>query len=220
MASIGRKHAYRFGYLKSEQWQNVRAAVLVRDDAKCWFCGVRDLSNDIHHVVYPDNVWKTESKHCITLCRDCHDKVHVLLKLNGGSDWVNNVAKKINPLRFSFKKQFSDFRENAHSIKKVLLGRISARLGSIKIRVSNLKRRQELQQKRASKIYPSSHCTLCKKESITTPKTVFRLTSDWQLCASCFGLFTFATPLNPRTADVKKCVDSIRRLCKPVDSSP
>jgi len=74
--SIARKHAYRFGYLKSEQWQNVRLEVLVRDGGKCRMCGHFSLSNDVHHCYYPKDVWETQPTHCITLCRECHDKIH------------------------------------------------------------------------------------------------------------------------------------------------
>lgn len=77
---IAEKHAYRFGYLKSEQWQNVRAEVLARDGAKCFLCGQFGLSNDVHHKQYPSNVWETKAEHCITLCRKCHHKIHVITK--------------------------------------------------------------------------------------------------------------------------------------------
>jgi len=76
---IESKHAYRFGYLKSEQWQNVRAEVLARDDARCLVCGERNISNDIHHCRYPESVWDTTADDCITLCRFCHDKMHELI---------------------------------------------------------------------------------------------------------------------------------------------
>lgn len=77
--SIAGKHSYRFEYLKSEEWGNVRAEVLARDGAKCLICGERDISNDVRHCRYPKSFWNTKASDCITLCRFCHDKMHELM---------------------------------------------------------------------------------------------------------------------------------------------
>lgn len=77
--SIEGKHAYRFGYLKSEQWSNVRLEALVREKAKCQICGEESISNDAHHIWYPDNIYETTERHLAILCRPCHDFVHVML---------------------------------------------------------------------------------------------------------------------------------------------
>lgn len=74
--SVATKHAYRFGYLKSEEWGYVRAEVLARDNATCAICSIRSLSNDVHHYRYPRNIWDTTASYCVTLCRECHDTVH------------------------------------------------------------------------------------------------------------------------------------------------
>jgi len=77
--SIASKHAYRFGYLKSDKWQNVRLEALVREKAKCEICGEESISNDAHHIWYPPNVYDTTPDHLVILCRVCHDFVHVML---------------------------------------------------------------------------------------------------------------------------------------------
>ena len=77
--SIESKHAYRFGYLKSEQWQSVRLEALAREGGKCQICGEESISNDAHHIWYPDNIYQTTSRHLAVLCRPCHDLLHVLL---------------------------------------------------------------------------------------------------------------------------------------------
>lgn len=84
--SIAAKHAYRFGYLKSEQWQNVRVEVLARRKATCVLCGKVDLSNDVHHCVYPRNIWHTQPEHCTVLCRQCHESAHKTIK--GRMSWA------------------------------------------------------------------------------------------------------------------------------------
>jgi len=76
--SIETKHAYRFGYLKSEQWQTVRIAALAREKAKCQICGHESVFNDAHHVWYPPNIWRTTEKHLVVLCRECHDFIHIV----------------------------------------------------------------------------------------------------------------------------------------------
>jgi hypothetical protein len=91
--SIAGKHAYRFGYLKSEQWQTVRAEVLARDGAKCFLCDAFNLSNDVHHKEYPKNVWETQARHCITLCRKCHHKIHIAQK--HGIIFTDSVLKRL-----------------------------------------------------------------------------------------------------------------------------
>lgn len=78
MASIARKHFYRFRYLKSDHWQDLRLRKLVSVDAKCQRCGHRDLSNDIHHLRYK-KLYDVELSDLIVLCRKCHEIVHEAL---------------------------------------------------------------------------------------------------------------------------------------------
>lgn len=75
MSSIERKHFYRFEYLKSEHWKDLRIAKLASVDAACARCGERDLSNDVHHVRYK-NLYDVVLKDLIVLCRHCHEMVH------------------------------------------------------------------------------------------------------------------------------------------------
>lgn len=76
---IEARHAYRFGYLKSEHWQNLRLNKLAREDARCFFCNKRDLSNDVHHVFYRDNIFETQEGDLRVLCREHHDRLHELM---------------------------------------------------------------------------------------------------------------------------------------------
>lgn len=77
--SIEGQHAYRFGYLKSEQWKTVRVEALAREKGKCQICGEESISNDAHHIWYPANIYETTERHLVILCRPCHDFLHTML---------------------------------------------------------------------------------------------------------------------------------------------
>jgi len=66
---------YRNTYLKSEHWSNLRLFKLGSVDAKCNLCGVRDLSNDVHHIVYK-KLYDIELGDLVVVCRGCHKEVH------------------------------------------------------------------------------------------------------------------------------------------------
>jgi len=72
------KHHYRFKYLKSDHWQNLRLEKMVSVDARCKNCGARDLSNDVHHLRYK-KLYDVELNDLVVLCRGCHDLAHVAL---------------------------------------------------------------------------------------------------------------------------------------------
>lgn len=74
------KHHYRFKYLKSDHWQNLRLEKMVSVDAKCKKCGVRNLSNDVHHLRYK-KLYDVEITDLVVLCRECHDFAHEALDM-------------------------------------------------------------------------------------------------------------------------------------------
>lgn len=77
--SIESKHAYRFIFLKSDKWQQVRLEALARESGKCQICGEESIYNDAHHIWYPENIYETTERHLVILCRPCHDFVHAML---------------------------------------------------------------------------------------------------------------------------------------------
>lgn len=84
--SIEGKHAYRFGYLKSEEWKTVRIEALAREGGKCQVCGEESIFNDAHHIWYPENVYETTEEHLAILCRPCHELLHALMPESKTSD--------------------------------------------------------------------------------------------------------------------------------------
>jgi len=107
--SIAAKHAYRFGFLKSEKWSNVRLACLARDKGCCMGCGKFDLSNDAHHIEYPENWYDTKLHQLRTLCRECHERVHEIMEVNPEMGWKLIKAKvniERNPEYTQGKDQF------------------------------------------------------------------------------------------------------------------
>lgn len=76
--SVAGKHFYRFEYLKSDHWRNLRLEKLAKSYARCFYCLRRDLSNDVHHLNYR-NLYNVELDDLVVLCRTCHDKWHRVL---------------------------------------------------------------------------------------------------------------------------------------------
>lgn len=75
------KDEYRKGYydyIDSEEWKIKRAQVIERDGGRCRAC----LSNkylNIHHLTY-DRVFNESLNDLITVCHECHCKIHDLGK--------------------------------------------------------------------------------------------------------------------------------------------
>lgn len=83
---IEAKHAYRFGYLKSEEWQSVRIEALLRESAVCQICGHEEFSNDAHHVWYPKSIRDTAPEDLVILCRPCHELIHATMVIRRDRD--------------------------------------------------------------------------------------------------------------------------------------
>lgn len=78
--SIENKHAYRFGFLKSEEWRGIRLEALARAGARCKLCGDVDWANDAHHIRYRPKWADTKTKDLVVLCRKDHNLVHSVMR--------------------------------------------------------------------------------------------------------------------------------------------
>ena len=102
------KHSYRFVFLKSDKWKDVRYEALAREQMLCQICNEENFNSDAHHIFYPKSVWDTEADDLVILCRPCHEFCQILyiqqsnrekglLKFNQivttVQKWVNAKAK-------------------------------------------------------------------------------------------------------------------------------
>ena len=63
-------------YLRSERWLSLRFQALKRDDFVCQICGT-GINLRVHHVNYEHVGTDAELDDLITLCEECHSKVHL-----------------------------------------------------------------------------------------------------------------------------------------------
>ncbi len=64
-------------YLKSDHWLHFRERYFAKHKKVCYCCA-KD-ARDLHHTTY-EFIGKERLKDVKPLCRDCHDKVHTLIK--------------------------------------------------------------------------------------------------------------------------------------------
>ena len=64
-----------YGYLQSDEWKALRAQALKRDGYRCQMCG-SGTNLQAHHVSYEHLHTDEELDDVVTLCKECHKKVH------------------------------------------------------------------------------------------------------------------------------------------------
>ena len=73
-------------YLLSEHWKHIRDCALKRDGYTCRICGT-GINLRVHHVHYEHVGTELELDDVITLCEECHSKVHI-------NDYVHKEAQE------------------------------------------------------------------------------------------------------------------------------
>ena len=68
--------------LKDPRWQMKRLEILKRDNCTCKLCLSNKKTLHIHHKTYKGFIWEVDNKQLITLCKDCHEIVHNIIKAN------------------------------------------------------------------------------------------------------------------------------------------
>lgn len=59
-------------------WKSLSEYVKGLDGNKCVICGSKE-NLQVHHLFYPipqEHIWEVPLKFLVTLCKDCHNKVH------------------------------------------------------------------------------------------------------------------------------------------------
>ena len=103
----------RWDYQNGNQkgFYNVKAYVLHRDGYQCQKCKTKKGKLHVHHVVFRSNGGTDTPSNLITLCEDCHEKLH-----NGEFEIKvirskTKHATEIGIVKAQLKKQFGNFEE-------------------------------------------------------------------------------------------------------------
>ena len=60
----------------AEGFYNVKSAVLSRDNYTCQICGAKNTKLQVHHIRFRSDGGSNRMDNLVTLCKECHDKVH------------------------------------------------------------------------------------------------------------------------------------------------
>ena len=95
-----------YDYLETPEWRAQRNRVLTRDSHTCQICGKSDGEMNVHHICYIHPLSEMNDRDLITLCRDCHQKVHAVQeRMNGYAEdemkqlkktWAQKMAEEVN----------------------------------------------------------------------------------------------------------------------------
>ena len=80
----GYQQGFNYGY------SSRRSAVLCRDNYTCQCCGKKNCRLEVHHIKFKSNGGTDDEENLITLCEDCHKKVH------RGEIVLEKKPKKVN----------------------------------------------------------------------------------------------------------------------------
>ena len=99
-AMLEGKKLYKWQYQKSNRLdENIRKAVILRDNCKCKECGKSNCMLEVHHIVPRRMNGKNNLGNLITLCSSCHQKTEGREEL-----YINHYQKMINGdnIRFDY----------------------------------------------------------------------------------------------------------------------
>ena len=79
MKNEGKAFNRHWGYQKGVNYgfANRKAYVLWRDNYTCQQCKKKNTSLNVHHIVYRSNGGSDDESNLVTLCEDCHHKLHL-----------------------------------------------------------------------------------------------------------------------------------------------
>lgn len=80
----GYQQGFNYGY------SSRRSAILHRDNYSCQCCGKRNCRLEVHHIKFKSQGGTDDEKNLITLCEECHKKIH------RGEIVLNKKPKKMN----------------------------------------------------------------------------------------------------------------------------
>jgi len=77
--------------------ENLRIATFLRDGYQCTQCGKKNIQLDAHHILWKEHGGKDTIQNLITLCKECHRKVHkgkLKLDFSGVSGFFDRIAQR------------------------------------------------------------------------------------------------------------------------------
>lgn len=114
-----------WGYQRGANYgfENTKAMVLDRDGYKCHICKTKkkNLKLEVHHIVFRSNGGSDDADNLITLCHDCHKKLHdgkVKLNLKGKLKGQLNHATQMNSIRIQLLKYYPEAIETFGYVTK------------------------------------------------------------------------------------------------------
>lgn len=92
---MGKKDYYIL--LKSPLWQKKRLEIMQRDNFSCRSCGCKDKMLHVHHLYYVKgkNPWDYPNDAFLTLCEECHNKIHKKSKKPTKDIIKSAIGKKV-----------------------------------------------------------------------------------------------------------------------------
>ena len=66
----GYQKGFNYGY------SSRRSAILHRDNYTCQCCGKKNCRLEVHHIKFRSNGGTDDEENLITLCKECHDRIH------------------------------------------------------------------------------------------------------------------------------------------------
>lgn len=129
--SLANEKIRHWGYQKGANYgfENTKAMVLNRDGYKCHICKnkKKGVKLEVHHIIFRSNGGSDDADNLITLCHDCHTKLHnyarlhdgkTNLKLKGKPKGQLNHATQMNSIRIQLLKHYPEAIETFGYITK------------------------------------------------------------------------------------------------------
>ena len=85
---------------QDERWKERAAHIRALDNHRCAMCGAKGVELHVHHLSYPPppfHLWDATDEELVTLCKECHAKIHQSIKrpkLNESRELIGIEIKK------------------------------------------------------------------------------------------------------------------------------
>ena len=123
--SLANPKIAKWGYQKGTNYgfENTKAMVLNRDGYKCHICKTKKqgVKLEVHHIIFRSNGGGDSPENLITLCHNCHEKLHhgeIKLKLKGEPKGQLKHATQMNSIRIQLLKYYPEAIETFGYITK------------------------------------------------------------------------------------------------------